>query len=62
MDPTTYVWSDCGNHRIAPYYARVMWRPWDMSKVKECSNNPYAENDVVSIIQMFVILVSPAEF
>jgi len=33
-----------------------------MSKDKECSNNPYAENDVVSIIQMFVILVSPAEF
>jgi hypothetical protein len=33
-----------------------------MSKAEECSNNPYAENDVVGIIQMFVILVSPAEF
>jgi len=36
--------------------------PWDLSKDKECSNNPNAENDVVRISQMFVISVSPAEF
>jgi hypothetical protein len=40
----------------------VAWIPWDMSKDKECSNNPYAENDVVGIIQIFVISVSSAEF
>jgi len=51
-----------GNHGVATYSARVAWMPWDMSKDKGCSNNPYAENDMVGIIQMFVILVSPAEF
>lgn len=56
-----YVWSDCGNYRIAPYSARVAWMPWDMLKDKECSNNPFAENDV-KICQMFAISVSPAEF
>jgi hypothetical protein len=50
------------NHGIAAYSARVAWMPWDMSKDKECSSNPYAENDVVGIIKMFMILVSPAEF
>jgi hypothetical protein len=35
--------------------------PWDMLKDKECSNNPFAENDV-KICQMFAISVSPAEF
>ena len=57
-----FVWGDRGNDGIAAYSARVSWMPWDMSKDKECSNNPYAENDVVGIIQMFMIFVSPAEF
>jgi hypothetical protein len=36
--------------------------PWDIAKDKKFSNNPYAENDVVGLIQMFMMLVSPAEF
>jgi hypothetical protein len=49
-----------GNHEIAAYFARVAWMPWDLSKDKECSNNHYAENDVVGIIHMSMMLVSPA--
>lgn len=62
MQDLQCVWGDCGNHGLAVNSARVAWIPWDMSKDKECSNNPYAENDVVGIIQIFVISVSPAEF